>query len=135
MTLREVSLEWFVGYGDADAFGTVLWSRYADWAARANSMLWKANRSDPPDTGVLRSCALELEAPAAFEDTLAVRARYVRAGRTSFDCEVAFVRPDDVRVAVATLRMVSVDEATGRPTEVPDWLWPLRSEPDEAASP
>lgn len=124
--MREASLEWFVGYGDADAFGTVLWSKFAEWAARANSKLWALNRADPPDAGVMRSFTLDLSARASFEDTLAVEARYTEAGRTSFACEVTFDRPDGTRVATATLRLVSVDPASGKPTEVPDWLRVLR---------
>lgn len=119
-------MDWFVGYADMDSFGGVQWSRYAEWAARANSLLWKQNRSDPPDHGVIRSLSIDYVAPASFEDTLTVRARYTKAGRTSFECEVTFERPDGTQTAVAVLRLVSTDPATGRPAEVPEWLLPLR---------
>jgi acyl-CoA thioester hydrolase len=120
--LHEVSMQWFVGYGDADAFGMVLWARYAEWAARANSLLWKEHRDDPPDTGVVRSVHVEYTAPARFEDVLTVKARYVKAGRTSFSAEITFDRPDGQRVAVAMLGLVSIDPSTGLPVEVPAWL-------------
>lgn len=126
MSLREATLSWFVGYADVDAFGTVQWSRYAEWAARANSLLWKENRADPPDAGVVRSCEIDYRAPAAFEDTLTVRARYTAAGRTSFTSEIAFEGEDGTTVAVAVLRLVSVDPETGKPVEVPEWLRVLR---------
>lgn len=126
MALAEATLEWFVGYGDGDAFGTVQWARYAEWAARANSLLWKLNRADPPDAGVMRSCEIAYLAPARFEETLTVRARYTQAGRTSFTCEVAFERDGGERVATATLRMVSIDPSTEQPCEVPAWLHELR---------
>lgn len=126
MSLREATLSWFVGYTDVDNFGTVQWSRYAEWAARANSLLWKENRTDPPDAGVVRSCEIEYLAPAAFEDTLTVTARYTAAGRTSFASEIAFEQPDGTKVAVATLRLVSVDPQTGEPVQIPEWLRVLR---------
>lgn len=126
MPLREATLSWFVGYADADAFGTVQWSRYAEWAARANSLLWKENRADPPDAGVVRSCEIEYLAPAAFEDTLTVRARYTAAGRTSFAAEIDFEQQDGTTVAVATLRLISVDPETGKPVPIPEWLHVLR---------
>lgn len=126
MSLREATLSWFVGYTDVDAFGTVQWSRYAEWAARANGLLWKENRTEPPDAGVVRSCEIEFLAPADFEDTLTVTARYTRAGRTSFTSEVAFTGSDGTPVATATLRLVSVDPETGSPVEVPEWLRVLR---------
>lgn len=126
MALREASLEWFVGYGDVDHFGGVAWDAYAEWASRANSALWKANRADPPDVGVMRSVEITFHAPAAFEDTLTVTARYVKAGRTSFTCEVDFAQPDGTQVATAELRMVSIDPDSGQATEVPAWLQTLR---------
>jgi acyl-CoA thioester hydrolase len=114
-----------VWFSDTDAQGVVYYGRYLPYFDNARLEylrhlgLVRYWQGDPEF--VMRALEVEYEAPARFDDLLEVFVRTTRIGRSSVTCEAAAYRVDDDRLmCTARMTLVLIDEATRRPTAIPN---------------
>ncbi len=114
-----------VWFSDTDAQGVVYYGRYLPYFDHARREYHRhlGELSFPGVELVMRASHVDYLAPARFDDLIEAFVRISRIGRTSVTYECAAYRlPDDTLMVTAMQTLVLVDQATRRPTPVPDEL-------------
>ncbi len=132
-----------VRWSETDAQGVVFNARYLDYADIAITEYWRAAKlrekaGDAPLEFHVKKATVTWFAPIKPDEMIEVMARTISTGRTSMTqmVEIHGSRDDgadDLR-AVADIVSVHVDLAEHRPMPLPEWLGPMFTEFDAAAS-
>jgi len=116
-----------VRYGECDPQGIVFNANYLLYFDVAFTELWRAavgpwqEMVERGVDAVVAEASLRFQAPARFDDELALQARVARLGATSITTRIDVLRGPELLVA-GELRHVCVATDTWRKTELPDWV-------------
>ncbi len=116
-----------VYYEDTDTGGVVYYANYLKFLERARSealySLDFSNTGLQESYGILlivKSCNIEYNKPAKFEDKLEIISEVLKFTKTSFIMKQDIMRNDEL-ISVAEIHLVAVDK-DGKPKKIPEDL-------------